>query len=62
LTAGKRTAHKGEHDTAIADFTEAIRLEPDAAEAYYNWGDRNHPSPPCSDDPDSSLFSKLWLC
>ena len=29
---------KGEHDQAIADYTEAIRLKPDYAEAYYNRG------------------------
>jgi tetratricopeptide (TPR) repeat protein len=27
---------KGEFDRAIADYTEAIRLDPDYAEAYYN--------------------------
>jgi len=29
---------KGDMDAAIADFTEAIRLNPDLAEAHYNRG------------------------
>jgi tetratricopeptide (TPR) repeat protein len=29
---------KGEHDRAIADFTESIALDPNDAEAYYNRG------------------------
>ena len=32
------TGEKGEHDKAIADYTEAIRLDPKYAEAYYNRG------------------------
>jgi tetratricopeptide (TPR) repeat protein len=31
-------AGKKEHDKAIADYTEAIRLKPDYARAYYNRG------------------------
>ena len=30
--------HKGEHDKAIADYTEAIRLDPKHADAHYNRG------------------------
>jgi len=30
--------NKGEYDEAIADFTEAIRLNPEFAEVYYNRG------------------------
>ncbi len=29
---------KGEHDRAIADYAEAIRLDPKSAKAYYNRG------------------------
>ena len=32
-------AEKGEHDKAIEDYTEAIRIDPNYAEAYYNRGD-----------------------
>jgi tetratricopeptide (TPR) repeat protein len=32
-------AEKGEHDQAIADYTEAIRLDPKGATAYNNRGD-----------------------
>ena len=28
----------GDHDHAIADYTEAIHLKPDNADAYYNRG------------------------
>ena len=31
-------AEKGDHDQAIADCTEAIRLDPKNADAYYNRG------------------------
>ena len=30
--------HKGEHDKAIADYTDAIRLDPKLTEAYYGRG------------------------
>ena len=35
---GVAYGHKGEHDKAIADFTEAIHLDPKDAEAYFNRG------------------------
>ena len=31
-------AEKGDHDQAIADYTEAIRLDPNYGLAYYNRG------------------------
>ena len=38
LQSWLRLREKGEHDRAIADYTEAIRIRPDDAEAYYNRG------------------------
>ena len=35
---GTEYAAKGDYDRAIADHTEAIRLQPDDAKAYYNRG------------------------
>ena len=35
---GRAYANKGDHDKAIADYTEAIRLKPEVAEAYYDRG------------------------
>ena len=37
-TGAMAYANKGEYDKAIADYTEAIRLDPKYAEAYYNRG------------------------
>ena len=39
---GKAWAEKGEYDKAIADFTEAIRLDPKIALAFYNRGSAWH--------------------
>ena len=36
--AGNAYRHKGEHDKAIADCTEAIRLDPKVARAYSDRG------------------------
>jgi tetratricopeptide (TPR) repeat protein len=38
LNAGNAAYNKGDLDTAIADYTKAIELKPDDAEAYYNRG------------------------
>ena len=38
ITTGLGLRDKGEHDKAIADCTEAIRLDPKYAKAYYNRG------------------------
>jgi tetratricopeptide (TPR) repeat protein len=38
LNSGKTHQQRGEHDLAIADFTEAIRLDPMSATAYTNRG------------------------
>jgi tetratricopeptide (TPR) repeat protein len=38
LDRGIRLGNQGEHDSAIADFTEAIRLSPKYTAAYYNRG------------------------
>ena len=38
ITTGAWPTKKGEHDKAIADYTEAIRLDPKDAEAYCNRG------------------------
>src|SRR5438477_17470 len=35
---GRRYFEKGQHDKALADFTEAIRLDPNMAVAHYNRG------------------------
>jgi tetratricopeptide (TPR) repeat protein len=35
---GNACAAKGDHDCAIADYDQAIKLKPDFAEAYYNRG------------------------
>ncbi len=35
---GNAYAGKGEYDKAIAEYTEAIRLDPTLAQAYYNRG------------------------
>ena len=36
IERGLSHAEKGDHDQAIADYTEAIRLDPKIAAAYYN--------------------------
>src|ERR1035441_3494377 len=36
--SGVSASQTGEHDKAITDFTEAIRLAPKRADAYYNRG------------------------
>ena len=38
LDRGNSHSEKGQHDQAIQDYTEAIRLKPDFADAYYNRG------------------------
>jgi len=38
LKKGRDFLGRGDFDTAIASFTEAIRLDPNYAEAYYNCG------------------------
>ena len=38
IKKGNASLHGGDWDKAIPDFTEAIRLEPKAADAYYNRG------------------------
>ena len=35
---GNVHVEQGQYDKAITDFTEAIRINPDLAEAYYNRG------------------------
>ena len=38
IPTGAAYGNKGEYDRAISDFTEAIRLDPKLASAYYNRG------------------------
>ncbi len=38
LKRGAECLDKGEHDQAIADFTQALKLKPDSAEAYHQRG------------------------
>jgi tetratricopeptide (TPR) repeat protein len=38
LNSGRAYSEKGDYDRAVADFDQAISIDPDYAEAYYNRG------------------------